>query len=209
MTLSLRGRLLIGVISLVVVGLLIADVSTYALLRKSLFDRIDNQLAAQSTRNTARVVLSSPGCIVRGASIATDYPTGTVTELIAADGSLAQSCTFGRVDLAGTAPTFELPESFASIGFDRQASPTTVESSGVSYQLTYWREDSFGGQLVIFAIPLLDSQSTLSQLLLLELLIGLGVVAGTAVLAWLIIQIGLRPLQRMGVVADHIAAGDL
>ena len=209
MTLSLRGRLLIGVISLVVVGLLIADLSTYALLRKSLFDRIDTQLAALSTRSTARVVLLSPDCIVRGAGIATDYPTGTIIELIAADGSVAQSCTFGRVGLPGTAPTFALPASFASIGFDRQASPATVESSGVSYRLTYWREDSFGGQLVIFAIPLLDSQSTLSQLLWFELLIGLGVVAGTTVLAWLIIQIGLRPLQRMGVVADHIAAGDL
>src|SRR5207237_9180487 len=44
MTLSLRGRLLIGVISLVVIGLLVANIATYALLKHSLIVRIDYQL---------------------------------------------------------------------------------------------------------------------------------------------------------------------
>src|SRR5207244_7235984 len=51
--------------------------------------------------------------------------------------------------------------------------------------------------------------STLSQLLQLEALISLGVVLGTALLAFVIIEVGLRPLRRMGVVAGDIAAGDL
>jgi two-component system OmpR family sensor kinase len=62
---------------------------------------------------------------------------------------------------------------------------------------------------VVFAIPLTPVQSTLEQLLLLETLIGVGVLAATALLALLIIRIGLRPLQKMGVVAEDIAAGDL
>jgi len=52
-------------------------------------------------------------------------------------------------------------------------------------------------------------QSTLGTLLLLEGAIGAGVVIATAVLAFLIVRVGLRPLQRMGVVAQDIAAGDL
>ncbi|HLZ94511.1 MAG TPA: ATP-binding protein, partial [Candidatus Dormibacteraeota bacterium] len=48
-----------------------------------------------------------------------------------------------------------------------------------------------------------------SQLLLLEALIGAVAVAGIAVLALLIIRIGLRPLARMGAVAEDIAKGDL
>jgi len=44
---------------------------------------------------------------------------------------------------------------------------------------------------------------------LLEASISLAVVAATAILALLIIRIGLRPLQRMGSVAADIAAGDL
>src|SRR4029077_656701 len=52
-------------------------------------------------------------------------------------------------------------------------------------------------------------ESTLSQLLQLEALIAVGVVGATALLALLIIRIGLRPLQKMGGVAADIAAGDL
>jgi two-component system, OmpR family, sensor kinase len=61
----------------------------------------------------------------------------------------------------------------------------------------------------VVAIPLTEVQSTLSGLVLLEALISLGAVAATAILALLIIRIGLRPLQRMGTVAADIAAGDL
>ena len=52
-------------------------------------------------------------------------------------------------------------------------------------------------------------QSTLGTLLLLEGAIGVGVVIATAVLAFVIVRVGLRPLQRMGAVAQDIAAGDL
>jgi two-component system OmpR family sensor kinase len=62
---------------------------------------------------------------------------------------------------------------------------------------------------VVLAIPLTPVQSTLSQLLDLEALIGLGVLGATAVLALLIIRVGLRPLRKMGAVAQDIAAGDL
>src|ERR1700682_2485214 len=76
--------------------------------------------------------------------------------------------------------------------------------------MTNWPESFFGaGQVVVFAIPLTSVQSTLSDLMLLEAKIGLGVLLATAILALLIIRIGLRPLQRMGSVAKDIAAGDL
>src|SRR5436190_13676682 len=75
--------------------------------------------------------------------------------------------------------------------------------------MTDWPEGRFGGQYIVLAIPLTDVASTLSQLLQLEALISLGVVLGTALLAFVIIEVGLRPLRRMGVVAGDIAAGDL
>ena len=40
MTRSLSGRLLIGIVSLVVAGLLVADVATYSLLHNSLLTRV-------------------------------------------------------------------------------------------------------------------------------------------------------------------------
>jgi two-component system OmpR family sensor kinase len=75
-TQSLRGRLLIGVISLVVVGLLIADVATYLALQSFLLNRVDDQL--KNGRDVAVGVLGGPGP-GRGAS--DQFPIGTVVEL--------------------------------------------------------------------------------------------------------------------------------
>jgi hypothetical protein len=58
MTESLRGRLLIGVISLVVVGLLIADIATYTALQSSLISQLDDQV--KSGHNAAISGLGGP-----------------------------------------------------------------------------------------------------------------------------------------------------
>jgi two-component system OmpR family sensor kinase len=94
---------------------------------------------------------------------------------------------------------------------DKPSAPFTVEGTGgVSrYRVIDWPEDSFNGNFVVLAVPLTDELSTLDQLLVLESAISLGVVVATTILALFIIRIGLRPLQRMGAVAQDIAAGDL
>ena len=210
MTLSLRGRLLIGVISLVVIGLLVSDVATYATLQHSLVSRIDEQLVSQSTVRTAVNVIGSPGCHPRGQSSAGDFPAGTITELIGSDGSVVTACAVG-LGTTVSASNPVLPKSLQNAGSDSPVSPYTVEGTGgvSQYRMTNWSEGVFGGQFVVFAIPLTPVQSTLSQLLLLETLIGLGVLGATAILALIIIRISLRPLQKMGGVAADIAAGDL
>ena len=208
MTLSLRGRLLIGIISLVVVGLLVSDVVTYITLQNSLVARIDDQLKARSTVDTAVSVISNQ-CTRRGPTTATDFPAGTIAELLGRDGSVVIACGFQLGGTASGAPV--LPKSMAGAGPDVPVAPVTVEGTGgvSKYRLTYWTENSFAGQFVVFAIPLTSVQSTLATLLLNETFIGLSVVLATALLALLIIQFGLRPLRRMGAVAADIAAGDL
>jgi two-component system OmpR family sensor kinase len=210
MTLSLRGRLLIGVISLAAVGLLTSDVATYATLESSLIGKIDEQLQKPSTVATARAMLSSPTCQTRG-RLAIDLPGGTVTALIAADGTVLNVCGIGGPGMnLNAAPV--LPKSLpTSPGEGKPVAPYTVEGTGAvsKYRMTNWSEGAFPGQVVVFAIPLTPVQSTLSQLLETEALIGAGVLAAIAVLALLIIRFGLRPLEKMGGVAQDIAAGDL
>ena len=206
MTLSLRSRLLIGVISLVVAALIISDVFTYASLRTSLINGINAQLIGG--RIEATTALGGAG---RGPTPQSRFPTGTVVELLGSDGSVVTtkvSTPFGSTP-SSARPV--LPKSFPVSGLDRPTDPVTVAGTGDvdQFQMTYWTEDALGGQVVVLAIPLTDVHSTLSQLLLFEVLIGLGVVVATTLLAWLTIQIGLRPLKRMGGVAADIAAGDL
>jgi two-component system OmpR family sensor kinase len=209
MTLSLRGRLLIGVISLAAVGLLTSDVATYATLESSLIGKIDEQLQKGSSVATARAVLASPTCLTRG-RLPVEFPGGTILELIAADGSVVNACGIGGLGISGSSAPV-LPKSLPIGGEGKPVAPYTVDGTGgvSKYRVTNWTEGSLGGQVVVFAIPLTPVQSTLSQLLEREALIGAGVLAAIAVLALLIIRIGLRPLEKMGEVAEDIAAGDL
>ncbi|MEO8745971.1 MAG: HAMP domain-containing sensor histidine kinase [Candidatus Dormiibacterota bacterium] len=206
MTLSLRGRLLIGVISLVAVAILVLDISTYAALRSFLVNKIDLQLT--SGHDQAIPALGGPG---RGGDQPSQFPTGTVVERIGLDGTVVSA----KVStLQGSTPSSArpaLPKTLPNAGIDQPAQPFTVASTeeGGQFRVTDWPENLFGGDYVVLAIPMSDVQSTLSQLLLLEALISIGVVVATAVLALLLIRISLSPLQRMGGVASHIAAGDL
>ena len=206
MTLSLRGRLLIGVTTLVALGLLVSDVATYGLLQTSLVSRIDTQLTGG--HNEATAALGGPG---RGAEQPSRFPTGTVVELLGLDGTVVSAKVSTPFGATPSAARPILPKSLPNAGSDIPVAPFTVEGTdGVEqFRVTDWPENSFSGQFVILAIPLTDVRSTLSQLLQLEALIGVAVLAATAILALLIIRIGLRPLQKMGRVAADIAAGDL
>ena len=208
MTLSLRGRLLIGVISLVVLGLLLSDVATYVLFQDSLTGRIDSQLTARTTVDAAFNVIQRD--CRPGPGSAGGFPTNTVTELLNRDGSVALACRVGGFGSAQSTAAPVLPQTLRTAGPDQPVSPFTVPGTADvhQYRVTDWAENSFGGQTIVFAIPMDDVSANLAQLLRLELFISIGVVVGTAFLAWLIIHVGLRPLQRMGATAGEIAAGD-
>ena len=208
MTLSLRGRLLIGVMSLVIAGLLLSNAATYLLFQNALMGRIDNQLTSRTDVVTAASVISHD-CRV-GPGSAVGFPVNTVVELLAPDGSVQLSCA---VTVFGTTsnPAPVVPKSLHPTGGDQPINPITVAGTGGvhQYRLTYWSENSFNNQTVVLAIPIDDIPPTLAQLLQLEVFISVAVVGATAILAWLIIHIGLRPLQRIGAAAGEIAAGDL
>src|SRR4029077_9834721 len=94
MTQSLRGRLLIGVISLVVVGLLILDVATYTSLQRFLTNRVDDQLLG--SHHTAISVLGGP-TQGPGPQTSGGLPEDTIVELISPGGTilLAKRLQFG------------------------------------------------------------------------------------------------------------------
>ena len=69
------------------------------------------------------------------------------------------------------------------------------------------RRDHAG--LTIVAIPLNGLEERLDRLLLVEGLVIAGVLLLLAALSWVLVRVGLRPLERIGRTADAIAAGDL
>ena len=213
MTQSLRGRLLIGVISLVVLGLLISNIATYAALQTFLVNRIDDQLASVANSSSGRqllvnVLTEQQG---RGPGSTTQFAPGTVVEEVSPTGTVLTGKAFFLGPAPASIPLPVLPHTLPNVGIDKGAPQFTVPgTNGVSqFRIIDWPEDQLQGNFIVLAIPLTEVQSTLRQLLLLEATISLAVVAATAVLALLIISIGLRPLRQMGTVAADIAAGDL
>jgi len=205
MTRSLSGRLLIGIISLVLLGLLVADGGTYLTFQKFLLDRLDSQLT--NGRIAAVGVLGGPG---PGRDSGGQFPIGTVVELLQPNGTEIGSPL--RYDFpSSTSKALPVVPRTIPSGTEQHPAIVTLAGTGevVQYRAAIWPEDSFQGNYVLLAIPMDDVQESLSQLLLLEGLIGLAVLVATALLALIIIRVGLRPLQRMGAVAEDIAAGDL
>ncbi len=94
----------------------------------------------------------------------------------------------------------------ASIPLDQ---PITVgSSSGTSFRVLWWSTADQPGTTII-AIPLTDVDQTLHRLFVVETLVILAVLAALAALAWWVVRLGLRPLDRIAETAGAIAAGDL
>src|SRR5205809_5532751 len=161
MTLSLRGRLLIGVISLVVIGLLVANVATYLSLQKFLVGRVDDQLRSGVAEVSTE--LGAPG---PSSNRSTAFPPGTVAELLGTDGSVVKTKVaesgFGTTT---SAVTPVLPTALPSKGLDTPADPVTVSGSDhvTRLRMTDCAEGWCGGGCSVLAIAITDGPGNLSH----------------------------------------------
>lgn len=214
MTLSLRDRLLLGLVVVVVAGLTAFGFVTYTALDSFLTQRMDDQLAAGYPLAYATVVGGSTFPIPRG-----DHPPGkppdnglpqaSYAALVTPDGQVLAEHTF---DFGGTSTSAHpvLPHPLPNAGPDKPTDLTVAGTDGVShFRLLVESLDNLNGDFLVIGIPTTELDSTLAQLLQLELLVGTAVLIGMVVLAFTTIRVGLRPLERMGETAAAIAAGDL
>jgi two-component system OmpR family sensor kinase len=203
-TRSLSGRLTVGVVGLVAIVLVVSGAATYLLLQSFLLSRVDTQLL-----NGHLAVLDVLGGRGPGGDNG-QFPIGTIIEVFKPDGTEVGAPL--RYDFPNTTSR-ALPQTPHPLPSGTEAHPALVTldgTGGVShYRAAIWPEDSLGGAYILVAIPMDDVQATLSQLLLLEGIVGAVVLVATALLAILIVRVGLRPLDRMRSVAQDIAAGDL
>jgi two-component system OmpR family sensor kinase len=200
--LSLRTRLLVGVIALAAVGLVAADVATYSELRSFLVSRADTTL--QEEHQAFEGGGGRP-------------PTGVYSEVRAPNGStvLGDGLRVTLFQGQSTPPIPQLPQTIhvpaqPNEGPDR-ASYFTVGSrdSGEQYRVRAAVEPELNGAMLITADPLHDVTSTLHRLFLVEVLVTLAVLAALAGLGLWIVRLGLRPLREIEVTAAAITAGDL
>jgi two-component system, OmpR family, sensor kinase len=206
--LSLRARLVLGVIVLATVGLAAANVATYASLRSFLLERTDESVAELS-RSAERDL--ERACFGRGGHGPDRSPPGSSPDdffqLRNRDGQVVCTKQVSGASSGGTPSPPALPETIT--GSDRPRFFTVPAQEGGGRYRVSVSLDRDAEWLVIAATPLSDVDATLRRLLLIMLLVTAAVLVSLAMLGLWAVRIGLRPLDAIESTAAAIAGGDL
>jgi two-component system, OmpR family, sensor kinase len=202
---SLRARLILGLVALAAVGLLALGAITYFSQRSFLMTRVDDQTKAAPNWIERAIEARNPapgffdpeehGGGPHGPSPGPTPPAGTWGERIDPSGT-TQTTSVGYVT---TRP--QLP---AHIPLERLF---TVDGSSGRYRVFAHMDP--GGNTIVAAVPLHDTEQTLRRLLVVLGLVIAGILLVLGCVAWVVVRVGLLPLDRMGHVAGAIAGGDL
>ncbi len=220
--LSLRARLLLGVIAIAAVGLVAADIATYTELRSFLLDRVDSTLNSTHPGVVSALLHPrgpgpgggpgpGPGGNLRALSIPGDcIELRRTNQQVVTQGCIPE---FGETEAA---PGPDLPTTIAMPAHANTPEGDTVkfltvgatEGSG-RYRVRASIESNAPNYIVIISTSLSGVDSTLHRLLLVELLVTAIVLLTMTALGLWVVRVALRPLDAMGKTADAIAAGDL
>jgi two-component system, OmpR family, sensor kinase len=211
---SLRARLLSGVLAMTAVGLIAAGGGTYLALRSFLLDRVDQQLMAARAA-VGRGLRQSPTSTIDTTTLDQVAPPVAFAEVRDAGGrvvaqhlasSLNGSSPKPRLPAVlhpPPAPIGGVPSRERALQFDVPA----VSGAG-RYRVLASSLTASAGVLIV-AVGLDDVNATLKRLLRVEAFLAAGLLAVLAGAAFWLLRTGLRPLERMSEVAGGIAQGDL
>jgi two-component system, OmpR family, sensor kinase len=215
---SLRARLLAAVLALTACGLLLVGAITYVEQRSFQYDRIDQQLRASIMGVDQKLDRARgagpparygdpddrpPGGGGGGHGPNFGIPAGTYGEQRSATGTVLTAQPFAVTGTVTSKP--ELPAN-VPIG-----TPFTVEGqkgAGTRYRALAVR-DPADGVVTVAAIPLNATDETLRRLLVVEAFVIAAVLIVLGLVSWIVVRVGLLPLDRMGHTAGAIAGGDL
>jgi two-component system, OmpR family, sensor kinase len=192
--LSLRARLLLGVVLLAALGLAAADVATYRALRPYLVHQVDARLEAghqavegegPPPQGIEWAGLGQPGGRVVGRCLVSDCSPPVLPSTIHFSEHLN--------------PRHERTAYFTAPSRDRKE----------QYRVRASIEPQNPGAVLFVATSLSGVDSTLHRLILIELIATLAVLAAMVALGLWVVQLALRPLREIEVTAAAITAGDL
>jgi two-component system, OmpR family, sensor kinase len=201
--LSLRARLVLGVLALAAAGLAAANVATYASLRSFLLERTDESLAELTASAERELEQDCYGHGGRGPNDGAPpgASPGDFFQLRTPGGDVV--CARQVVDASGAAsPPPALPETGGTGIFTVPA-----EKGGGRYRVR--ASPDRDGNVVVAATPLSDVDATLGRLIVIMLIVTVAVLVALAAVGLWVVRIGLRPLDEIGSTAAAIADGDL
>jgi two-component system, OmpR family, sensor kinase len=216
--LSLRARLLLGVLALVLLALGIFGLATVTLLRSYLLDRTDAQLA------NARVPLVQPregrapfepGALEVGTPPDRTERAGRAFGInsfyflvLDEQGALVNAVPSGLTTSPDPAPELQ---DITYADASTTSAPFTVSAQGNSafHYRVLATPSATTRHVIVMAAPLTSDDATIERLLFVEAAVAALVLATVAFIGWRVVGVGLRPLDDMTDTASAIAAGDL
>ncbi|MDQ1725461.1 MAG: hypothetical protein QOG52_2489, partial [Frankiaceae bacterium] len=197
---SLKVKLVATLLLLSAIGLVVSSIAGSMQLHRYLYDRADDQLKKAAAQVALVVENSPPQAQLRLGDLPSQYKIrvfdtgGTVVRKTVEDAALVPD--FGKVTI--------------DEALSRNLRPFTQKSVNgkLGFRVIELPLDD-GSGTVVLALPLKDIDDTLSHLLLINLVVGGGVLALLAFLGYAFVRSSLRPLVDVEVTAAAIAAGDL
>ena len=206
--LSLKARLILGVLVLATLGLAAADIATYTSLRSFLIQRTDNTLSSdhQAFENRGHGFGGGPG----------PGPSDEFAQWRARDGTTVIE-TRPSGDLANGTATSQprLPDTISMKGASTDGQDLVryftvpATSGGDRFRVRAAFEGNDPNQMLVLAVSLHDVDGTLHRLLMIELLVTGAVLLALAGGGFWVVRLGLRPLRAIEQTAGAIASGDL
>jgi two-component system OmpR family sensor kinase len=211
--LSLRTRLVLGVVVLAAAGLAAADAATYTSLRSFLVQRVDKTLEADHPEGSGGGGEHRPG---PGQGPGGSGHYDLFTQYRTHDGTTVLSTHRPNEGLSGTttASPPQLPDTISmnratQVGFDVVRYFTVqAQNGGDRYRVRASFEQG-DDSMVVTALSLHDVDGTLHRLLMIELLVTGAVLLALGGIGFWVVTFGLRPLRAIERTAGAIASGDL
>jgi len=222
--LSLRTRLVLGLLVLAAAGLVAADFATYKSLSSFLFDRVDSTLnnahpGVENALLPPQQFGPSPSPGPRGRSDIDDLLRsipGDCVQLRALGGRVIYNNCVRELGQTTASPAPDYPKTIslpskANTPEGDKVRFLTVSSAkdGGRYRVRASVEARTPNYVLLIAAPLNSVDSTLHRLFLIELFVTLAVLGALIALALWVVRIGLRPLVAIEHTAAAIGAGDL
>jgi two-component system OmpR family sensor kinase len=194
---SIRLRVTLATVALSALAVGIADVTTFVLLRHYFNGRAD--ASVRQVAHTAVVTLNNGERLTLPRFAAADRPV--LVEVRSADGTVLQRLATSE------AAKLQIPSGlFSQLGhprqIDAQGGPGPPELAAIAVPVG-------DGRTVLAVVSVKAEASTLADLVRLDVVVGVIVLAALALVAAVVLARSLRPLRKIADTADEIAGGTL
>ncbi len=221
---SLQKRLVAVVASLLVIGLVVADVVTYASVRSFLYGQADNTLAQNESLGFNYLTFAAArGLPVTQSELSRRVSSDVYVVLLDRGGDVILTRPSGPPTHPDPAPILtkdipvqQVPDIYSRVHVGRYAGTFRPDPDAVVLGSAGDPDGQYRTVAVtvpqgtlVSSLSLNPTNDTLASLRKVELIASLAVLLAMGVLVMVVVRRGLRPLRLMAGTADAIASGDL